>query len=137
MRAEKAVRYLLANASAVTSLLGETTANGIHPGQAPENALLPLLVVEFVSGQELSTIDATSAFGLNQARISVSAVAKGYPAMKTLLEQVRVALNYQRGTFNGVRVVSIIRDSVGPDLRDDDRQLYSQSIDFSVTYQEP
>jgi hypothetical protein len=137
MRAEKAVRYLLANASAVTSLLGETTGNGIHPGQAPENALLPLIVIEHVSAQELTTIDANSAYGLNRARISVSAVAKTYPAVKALIEQIRIALNYQRGVINGVRVITIIRDTVGPDLRDDDRQLYNQSIDFQVTYQEP
>ena len=135
MRAEKAVRFILANASAVTSLLGSAT--NIWAGQAPQAVPYPVLVLELVSAQELTTIDATSAFGLCQARMQVTAIARTYVDVKLLLEQVRIALNYQRGTFNGVRVVSILRDTVGPDLRDDDRQLYSQSIDFSVTYQEP
>ena len=137
MRAEKAIKYLLNNAAGVTALVGSGTAARIYPGQLPQAAVLPGLVVEHISGVELTTIDANSAFGLMQARIQVTAVGKTYPEVKTLLEQVRLACNYQRGVFNGVRIVSIIRDSVGPDLRDDDVQLYTQSIDFQVTYQEP
>ena len=137
MRAEKAIKYLLNNAAGVTALVGSGSAARIYPGQLPQAATLPGLVVEHISGIELTTIDANSAFGLMQARIQVTAVCKTYPEVKTLLEQVRLACNYQRGVFNGVRVVSIIRDSMGPDLRDDDVQLYTQSIDFYVTYQEP
>jgi hypothetical protein len=140
MRAEKAVHTLLAAASAVTTLLGApqapATAN-IWAGQAPQGVAFPVIVVEHISARELTTIDANSAFGLNQARLQVTAIAKTYNDVKAVLEQIRIALNYQRGTVSGVRVISIIRDTVGPDLRDDDRKLFSQSIDFQVTYQEP
>ncbi len=138
MRAETAISYLLRNASPLTALLANGAAS-VYPGQAPQGVALPAVVVEFISGRELTTIDANSAFGLNQARIQVTGIAGqgNYVALKNVLEQVRIACNYQRGTLNGVRVVSIIRDSVGPDLRDDDLQVYTQSIDFQVTYQEP
>lgn len=138
MRAEKAIAYLLGNAAALTSLLANGAAS-IYPGQAPQGAALPLVVYEFVSGQQLTTIDANAPFGLMQARIQVTVLAAhgDYVTLKSALEQVRIACNYQRGVFNGVRIVSIIRDSVGPDLRDDDLQVYTQSIDFQVTYQEP
>jgi hypothetical protein len=150
MRAEKAVDYLLKNASGLTALLANG-AGSIYPGYvpqsyqgtgAPQTGFLPAVTYEVISGQELTTIDALSAFGLCQARMQITAIASGatgdgYASVKAVLEQVRLALNYQRGTFNGVRVVSIIRDTVGPDLRDDDRQLYTQSLDFQITYQEP
>lgn len=137
MRAEKAIHQLLLNAAGVTALVGAGTAARIYPEQLPQGCALPALVVEHISASELTTIDAIAAFGLVQARIQVTALAADYPGKKALLEQVRLACNYQRGTFNGVRVVSVIRDVVGPDLRDDDRQLYAQSIDFMVTFQEP
>ena len=133
MRAEKAIYALLSAGAGVTALVGTR----IFPGQMPQATVLPGLVIEHISGQELTTIDANSAFGLMQARIQVTAVCKTYPEVKAVIEQVRLACNYQRGVFNGVRVVSIIRDSMGPDLRDDDLQLYTQSLDFQVTYQEP
>ena len=138
MRAEKAIEYLLSNASGLTALLTKG-AGSIWPGQAPQGAVPPLLVYEFISGNELITIDANSAFGLIQARMQVTAVVpqNDYPKLKAVLEQVRIACNYQRGVFNGVRVVSILRNSIGPDLRDDDLMLLSQNIDFEVTYQEP
>lgn len=133
MRAEKAINALLNAAAGVIALVPA----GPYPGIVPQAAALPALAVEHVSSAELTTIDANAAFGLVQSRIQVTAIAKTYPEVKALIEQVRIACNYQRGVLDGVRVVSVIRDNLGPDQRDDDRQLYSQSIDFQVTFQEP
>ena len=55
---------------------------------------------------------------------------------KALVEAVRLALTYQRGTFAGVYVGSILRAGIGPDMRDDDMQVFSQSLDFLVTHHE-
>ena len=52
------------------------------------------------------------------------------------VEQVRIACNYQSGTIAGVRVISVLRDSVSPDSRDDQLGLDMQSIDFMVTHYE-
>ena len=73
---------------------------------------------------------------LVRTRIEVTAVAKTYAAQKSLLEEIRKALDYQRGTVAGVEVVSIMRDSSGPDLRDDDSGLFWQSTDFMVVHRE-
>ena len=134
MRAEQAIYALLNAATALTALVGPRIFGG---GQLAQGVALPAVVVEHVSSVELTTIDANAAFGLVQSRIEVTAIAKTYAEVKAVLEQVRVACNYQRGLINGVRVVSVIRDSVGPDQRDDDMQIFTQSIDFQVTFQEP
>ena len=137
MRAEKVINALLNAAAGITSLVGAGTAARIYPGVLPQGSALPALSVEHVGSNELTTIDANAAFGLVQARIQVTALAKTYPELKALLEQVRIACNYQRGVIATVRVASVLRDTVGPDLRDDDLQVYTQSIDFQVTFQEP
>ena len=68
--------------------------------------------------------------------MQVTAFAKTYAELKALLEQVRIACNYQSGTIAGVRVISVLRDSVSPDSRDDQLGLDMQSIDFMVTHYE-
>ena len=133
MRAEKVITALLNAAAGVTALV----ADRIYPGILPQGAAMPALSVEHVISEELTTIDAIAAFGLVRSRIQVTALAKSYPEVKALIEQVRIACNYQRGVVATVRVVSVLRDTVGPDLRDDDLRVFSQSIDFQVTYQEP
>lgn len=135
MRAEKVIRSLLTAASGVTTLV----ADRVYPSPLPAGTALPACVVEHVDTIELTTVDANSAYGLVRSRIQVSVLAKDYPTQKALLDEVRKACNYQRGVVAGVRVVLVQRDTVGPDgySADDDRTVYSQSIDFQVTHQEP
>lgn len=133
MRAEQVIYALLSEAAGVTALVGTR----IYPGVLPQGTALPALALEFISGVELPTVDATAGFNLLQARVQVTAIAKTYAEVKTVLEAVRAACNFQRGTIAGVHVVSVRRDTIGPDLRDDDVQLFTQSIDFGITYQEP
>lgn len=137
MRSEKVMQALLTGASALTTLLANGAASVYGGGQLPQATALPALVVEHVNSNELTTIDANAPFGLVQSRLQVTVLAKDYPTVKTVVEQVRIACNYQRGVIAGVRVISVLRDNVGPDLRDDDMQVYTQSIDFQVTFQEP
>lgn len=136
MRAETALNAVLNAAAGVTALVGSGAAARIYPGELPLGTALPALCLEHVSGGELTTIDAASNYGLVQSRMQVTAIAKTYPEVKTVLEQVRLACNYQRGTFGGVNVVSIVRELIGPDLRDPALGLYSQSLDFMVTLKE-
>jgi len=133
MRAEKAIRSLLMGAGAVTALASDRC----YPGQLPQGCALPALVVEHISTVPRPTLDAQAGFGLMQARIQVTGLAATYVQQKTLLDAVITACNYQRGVIAGVRVASIVRELIGPDLRDDDRSVFYQSVDFVVTYQEP
>jgi Flp pilus assembly protein CpaB len=132
MRAEKAIHSLLTAASGVTALVGTR----IYPPPLPQNVALPAIAVEHISTVDVATIDANAGYNLVRSRIEVTVLAKDYATQKALIEAVRLALTYQRGTFAGVNVASILRDSVGPDLRDDDMQVFSQSIDFIVTLSE-
>ncbi len=133
MRAEKAIRALLMQASAVTSLVGERC----YPGQLPQGCALPALVVQHVSTVDRPTLDAAAPFGLVQSRIQVTVLASTYPIQKSLADAVITACRYQRGVISGVRVNSVVRELVGPDLRDDERSVFYQSVDFLVTFQEP
>jgi hypothetical protein len=132
MRAEKVVKTLLSGATAVTALVGTR----IYPGPIPQGTTLPAISYEHISTVALRTLDAAAGYNLVQSRIEVSAVAKTYSDQKSLVEEIRKALDYQRGTIAGIAVTSIIRGSAGPDLRDDDVQLYTQAVDFLVTLRE-
>ena len=70
------------------------------------------------------------------SRVQVTAVGKPYPDIKALLDLVRRACNFQRGQIGGIDVVSVVRDTVGPDLGDTAGNTI-KSIDFKVTYHEP
>ena len=133
MRAEKAVMALLNAAPWVTALVGTR----IYPPPLPQGVALPALAVEHISTVDLPRIDAASGVNLVTSRIEVTAIAKTYAAQKDLIEAVRLALMYQHGTFAGVYVGTILRGSVGPDMRDDDMQVFTQAIDFLVTHHEP
>ena len=132
MRAEKVIRTLLMNASGVTALV----STRCYPPPLPQGVAFPALAVEHISTTPLPTLDASAPYGLVQSRIEVTVLAKDYVTQKSVLEEVRKACDYQRGTIAGVNVASVLRDSVGPDIRDDDMQIFRQSIDFLVTLRE-
>ena len=131
MRAEKVVTALLGAASGVTNLVGTR----IQPSPLPETITLPAIATRHVSTIDLETIDAQS-YALVQSRIEVTAVTKSYVTQKNLLEQIRLALQYKRGTYAGVEVVNITRENSGPDLRDDEKEIFTQAIDFLVIFKE-
>lgn len=135
MRAEKVIHALLVGNAPLLALLAAGSANSIYPGVVPQDAALPALVVEHIDSVDVPTIDAAH-YALVQARIEVTVLAADYVTQKTVLEAVRVACQYQRGIVVGVPVNSVVRASVGPDLRDDDIGVYRQSMDFYVTYHE-
>lgn len=132
MDAEKVVMALLNAASGVTALVGTR----IYPPPLPQGVTLPALAVDHVSTVDQPMLDASAGYNLVQSRIEVTALAKDYATQKSLIRAVRNAVRYQRGTIAGVQVVSILRGSVGPDVRDDDMQIYSQSTDFILTLRE-
>lgn len=131
MRAEAVVKALLEAYPGVTAIV----STRIQPAPLPETLPLPAIALRHITTVDLPTIDAQS-YGLARTRMEVTAVTKTYPVQKQLLEQVKLALQYQRGTIAGYEVVSIVRENVGPDLRDDDKMIFSQSVDFVLTLKE-
>lgn len=133
MYAEKALRALLMQASAVTAIVGDRA----YPVTLPQGCAWPALVLTNISTVPLQTLDAAAAYGLMRGRVQVTAMAATYSELKTLVAAVVAACNYQRGVIASVRVTSVVREFIGPDLRDDDRSVCTQSVDFVVTFQEP
>jgi hypothetical protein len=135
MRAEKVIYALLVADAGVTSLAG-TAPVRVYPSHLPQNTVMPAITVQVVSGMESPVIDAQAGQSLVMSRIQVTVMGKDYKQLKDLVEAVRLACLYKSGLIAGVRVLAILRDGVGPDLRDDDLDLYLQSIDFMVRHYE-
>lgn len=131
MYAEKALTALLSANAPLITLVGDR----IYPHALPQGCALPALVVELVTDVPQLTIDPTAGFNLNRARMQVTVLASSYPDQKNVLAAVVAACNYQRGVLASVRVNSIVRAVTGPDMTDDDRTVFHQSVDFFVTYQ--
>ncbi len=132
MHAEQVIRALLLQAGAVTALVSDRC----YPGQLPQGCPLPALVIEHISTVDLPTLDAAAAYGLTRSRIQVTVLASTYPAQKALAAAAVAACKYQRGLIAGIRVITVTRELLGPDQRDDDRSVFHQSIDFLITFQE-
>lgn len=137
MRAEAVIDALLVADAGVTALLGGTfPATRIYPSRIPQNTAMPAVAYQLVSGYELTPINAPAGQQLMRSRVQVTAMAKNYPEVKAVIEAARIACLYKSGLIAGVRVLAVLRDSMGPDLRDDELALYIQSIDFIVTHYE-
>ena len=132
MRAEMVIKTLLLGDAGVMALVG----GRVSPSRMPQNTPMPAIVYEFISGTELSPIDAQAGFQIMRSRVQVTAMGKNYADVKNVIEAVRMSCLYKSGVIAGVKVLAITRDLMGPDLRDDDLTLYIQSIDFLVTHYE-
>jgi hypothetical protein len=136
MRAEKVIFALLTADAGVLALLGASPNTRIYPSRLPQNTVMPAIAYQLISGMEMTPINAQGGQQIVRSRVQVAAMGKNYSDVKTVLEAVRLACLYKSGTIASVRVLSVLRDSVGPDTHDDDLNLYLQSIDFMVTHYE-
>lgn len=134
MSAVKAIRALLVAASPITAIC---PAARIISGVVPQGTAMPAISLLHVSTVPFARMDAQAEFNIVTSRVQVTIMASSYPGVKPLLDAVRKACNYQRGVLAGVDVVSIVRDTVGPDFSNDEASIYYQTIDFKVTFHEP
>lgn len=132
MRAEKVINSLLAGSSGLAAVVGTR----IFPAKLPQNTAMPAVAYEYISGNELTPIDASAGQQIIKSRVQVNCMAKNYLEVKSAQEAVRLALLYKSGLIAGVQVLAITRDAIGADLRDDDLALYMQSVDYMVTHYE-
>ena len=133
MSAETIVNTVLAGNTALAAVVGAR----IYPGELPQGCALPAVGISHISTVPVARIDASAPYTLVQSRIEATAICKDYVTLKDVVKKVRAAANYQRGAIAGFTVVSITRESTGPDMRDSDLGLYSQSVDLMVTWYEP
>lgn len=134
------IRYLLANAAAVTAIVPSTR---IMAGDLPINTTLPAIAITQVSGLQRLTVAMTETPRLHTDRVQVSVICKGpqtaaagtgYAGVNTILKLVLAACPNQNGTINTFAVDSILPDVEGPDLQDDATSLFSRSRDFIVKW---
>lgn len=142
MRAEAVIHALLAADATVLTLLGSNPIR-LYPSRLPQNTTMPAAAYQAISGTELTPIDAQAGRQVVRTRVQFNAMAKTYAEVKALIEAARLACLYKSGfiatgvaAIGTVQVLSILRDNVGPDQRDDDLGLYMQSIDFMVMHYE-
>lgn len=131
MSAIKAISYLLSHNS---NLIAAVPAAKIFAGQIPINTVLPAVAVNEISTTEYLTVALNESKVTETTRVQVSVQTKTYATQKSILELVRKALPNTHATVNGVDVDSIVPEGAGPDLRDDDANIFMQSRDFMVRF---
>lgn len=134
------IRYLLANAAAVTDVI---PAARIMAGDLPLNTALPAIAITQISSVPYNLLKTNEANKLHTDRVQVTALFKGpegsptgagYPGVVAMMRLILAACPSQRGTVNGILVDSIVPDLEGPDLQDESTALYSRSRDFIVKW---
>ena len=131
MNAERVIFTLLSSHAPLNALV---PAHRICPGVVPEGTDLPAVCYRHIVAVGDHAV-AASTHTLTTARIQVTATATSYPDMKALLDLVKQACHRRTGQIAGVRVLHVRSDTVGPDP--ESKTLFSQSIDFKVTFSEP
>lgn len=131
MSASKVVNALLLGAGPVTAVVGVR----IYPVVLPQNQPLPAITFEVISATRLGAIDAYAPTHLTHSRVQVNLLAADYPAVLVLLEAVKAALQFQRGTFGGITVHSVLHAGEGPTQYDQQLGVFTQPIDFLITHE--
>ena len=129
MSGVRAIRYLLANNAALTSVVPAANIKAV----LPQGVTRPAIEVKHISTTYRHMIASSEDC---RSRVQVTVHATSYPSQHSILSLVREALPRTHGTVDGVEVKSLIKDVVGPDMRNDDIQSFIGSQDFIIEYKE-
>lgn len=128
----KVIRALLLGAEAVTARV----ADRIAAGDVAVDKGLPAIGLTEVVTVPVGAFDAHAEYSIVTSRVQVTVVGKPYPDVVAIINLARRACNYGRGEIAGTSVISVLRDTVGPDMEDVAGNSI-KTIDFKVTYHEP
>lgn len=122
----------LLNVSGVTGAV----ASGVKLAMfaLPESPVYPAVVYEAISGVPIEPINASAGGQLMQTRVQVTAISRVTEDIATIHAAIRAALEYKSGVYAGVRVVSIVRELVGPFSGDPQMRLFEQPVDYMVMF---
>lgn len=129
MSAEKVIYNLLSTDTALKAIV---PTSRMYAGVIPIDATYPALCYNLVSSVDVTAIELTTM--KSRSRIQVTAVATSYPAVKALVDKIRVACNLKRGVFNTVVTDSVIMDNIGADYRDDETGVFYSTLDFNIVH---
>lgn len=131
MKVEQVIRSLLTGDAGVTGLVDtDIYPVAVEKGKQPKT----YLVTQVISNIIRPTIDGHHKQNLYQARVQVDCVAPSYPKLCELVEKVRLACNFKRGTIASARVTSVSLALEGPQNFDDEQRLFVQPVDFIIIY---
>ena len=128
----KVIRALLLGADAVTARV----ADRIAAGDVAVDKGLPAIGITEVVAVPVGAFDAQAEYSIVTSRVQVTVVGKPYPDVDAIIGLARRACNFERGRIAGVDVISVLRDTIGPDMEDVAGNSI-KTIDFKVTYHEP
>lgn len=128
----KVIRALLLGAGAVTARV----ADRIAAGDVDVDKGLPAIGLTEVVAVPIGAFDAQADTSIVTSRVQVTVVGKTYPDVVAIISLVRRACNFERGQIADTSVISVLRDTVGPDMEDVAGNSI-KTIDFKVTYHEP
>ena len=127
----KAIRHLLVGDAALTAVVAPDRI----ASDLPQDVALPAIAVSQITGTYASTI-AGDGDDVCRARVQVTVHATSRPSQKAIQKLVRAALPRMRRIVSDVPVESLVKDIIGPDLRDDVLGSFVGSQDFIITYVE-
>lgn len=119
-----------------SSLLAAVPAASIYAGDVSQGVALPAISVRTISGVPFNFVRNGSRLTVTE-RVQVTVLVKraSYGSLKTILALVRGACPGARGTINGISVIDIVPDFLGPELDGDvSVEMVSQSWDFMVRW---
>jgi hypothetical protein len=125
----------MAAAESITYALLSGVAGGrVYPVIRPQAGTLPAVVTTLIGSYPDGVIDQSAGPNLYRARVQADCFASTYAALKTVVDEVRAAVHLKSGTYAGFVVVSSVMDNVSVDDVDLDTGIYSQAVDFLITF---
>lgn len=125
----------MAAAEAITAALLTSVASGrVYPVVRPQAGTLPAVATTLISLVPDGVLDQSAGPNLYLARVQADCYASTFADLKTLVDAVRAAVHLKSGTYAGKTVVASTFDIVGPDGLDLDTGVYSQAVDFLITF---
>lgn len=128
------VAILYYQASHNTALTNQVPAARIFSGVIPLETTLPAISITQVDGNTRNIVKNDGVNVLWTDRVQVTVAGKSYRSVKDILSLVQAACGNVRGTINGIKCDSIVDDSVGPDIFEQEDGIFEQSQDFIVKY---
>lgn len=137
MKAEKVIHYRLSNAAGVTAIVGSNPAR-IYPMVIPETPTMPCISYQVIDSDRVQSVNTDP--GIANVRIQVTCWAKTYADVKSLAEQVRLALERYGSWPSGLAVdgVTVYDIKIGSeaDSFEPTLMVYAQATDYTVTHGE-
>jgi hypothetical protein len=136
---DQAIRTRLLAVSAVTDLVGSSTAARVHPLQMPQRPTFPCITYQIISGSPLYGLAGVA--GVAEIRLQIDCWAQttetvdGYAKARELAEAVRGALSAYTGTVGTdvIQECSLVNRQV---LLDGEAGVFRESLDFEIAYTE-